>query len=569
MVPRHQVPDENFVLRLFVVLGLLIASTRSQAGEPRYRLSDMIDGSGIGFRHVSPPSQKAHVHLLFGAGVGWADYDRDGWPDVFFTQGQGWAGVKEWRDPDHSNRLYRNRGDGSFADVTQDAGLIDSFYGMGLSAGDYNNDGFPDLYVTSFSRNRCYRNNGDGTFSEVAQQTGTAEERYSSSCTWSDIDADGNLDLYVINYLKIDPNAYPICPKDIDGQRIYRICHPRDLQAEYDVLYHNEGDGRFTDVSERAGLTREPPRQGLGIITADLDRDGDADFYVANDTVPNHLWINQGNGTFLDDGMISGSALNRKGQRESGMGVAVGDVDGDGRFDLFVTHYYNETNTLYRNEGEGFFLDATNEFGLAGPSRLRLSFGTLLCDVDNDGFLDMFIASGHIEYNLHKLGVDHPFAQLPQLYLNQSGKRFHDISAESGPYFTRPRVGRGCAAADYDRDGRLDLVVNHLNDRPALLHNQTTPVGNTLRVELVGTRSNRDGIAAVVEVHAGERKLVRTRTAAISYLSCNEHRFSIGVGRVTELDRVVVHWPGGRRESWQSVSTGVLVHLIEGTGLPE
>jgi len=553
-------------LPFVTILGMLIATAACCGATPPCRFVDRIDESGIAFHHFSPPTSQSHVHLAFGSGVGWTDYDGDGWNDLFFCQGQSWTGVNEWDDPDHSNALFRNQGNGTFVDVSRQAGLWDSFYAMGISVGDYNNDGFPDLYVSSFSRNRCYRNNGDGTFTEVGRELGVAESRYSSSCTWSDIDADGNLDLYVVNYLKITAEDYPLCRKHVSGQPVSVICHPRYLQPEYDVLYHNLGDGRFADMTERAGLKREPPRQGLGIVTADLDRDGDADLYVANDTVPNHLWVNQENGTFTDQGVISGTALNRDGRRESGMGVGLGDVDGDGRLDLFCTHYFAETNTLYRNEGRGFFWDVTNEFGLAAPSIQRLSFGTSLLDVENDGFLDLFVASGHIEYNLQKTGRNDPFAQLPQLFWNRQGKRFQDISQNAGPYFEEPHVGRGCAVGDYNGDGRLDLVVNHLNDKPVLLRNDSDPVGHSLRVNLIGTRSNRDGIAAFVEVQAGGRKLVRSRSAAISYLSCDEPILHFGVGQATGIERVMVQWIGGRRESWDSLPVDVPLQLIEGTG---
>lgn len=525
---------------------------------------DVTAAAGISFRHVSPLSEERHIHLYMGSGLSWLDYDRDGWPDLYFCQGTA-SPPKSSRDQP-SNRLFRNRGQSEFTDVTELAGLIESEYSMGAASADFDNDGFADLYVTNFGENRLYLNNGDGTFSEVGRALGVNDSRFGSSCCWADIDRDGNLDLYVSNYLQIDLAKYPLCRTRYAGREISFGCHPHYVPAAYDVLFRNLGDGRFEDFSERAGLHHEPARQGLGVMSADLDGDGDADFYVGNDTVPNQLWENQGNGTFRDRGLESGAALNRHGAAEASMGVAIGDVDGDSQFDLFVTNYFNETNTLYRNEGGLQFLDVTEDFGLAAPSRLRLGFGVSLIDANNDGWLDMFVANGHVQDRLKELGRDdEPFAQLAQLFVNDRGRRFRDESDRSGAYFRQPQIGRGTATADFNRDGRSDIAVLHLNGQPALLRN-TSHAGHWLSVRLVGTTSNRDGVGAVVTVQLENRQLVRLKHAGASYLSCDEERLLIGVGMAKKVNRLAVRWPSGREEQWDDLPADNTYHLIEGTG---
>ncbi len=546
--------------------------------ESQIRFNDVAEAAGIRFQHHSPLSPERHIHLFMGSGLAWTDYDRDGRPDLFFCQGRAWN--KNDNDTQHkptrSNQLFRNLRDGTFTDVTQAAGFADVRYSMGVAVGDYDNDGFSDLYVSNFGRNAFYRNNGDGTFTEQAAKLGLDDERYGASCTWADIDGDGNLDLFVVNYLKIDRNNYPLCHHKEAGLKLAASCHPRYLPAEFDILYHNEGDGRFTDVSQQSGLRKGQARQGLGIIAADLDGDNDVDFYVANDSVPNQLWVNQGDGTFRDRGILSGTAVNRTGRWEAGMGVVAGDVDGDGRFDLFVTNYFRETNTLYRNEGANFFLDVTDEVGLAAPSRLVLSFGTSLLDADNDGWLDLFVANGHVQDRFERFGRNEPFAQLPQFFRNDRGRRFQEVSRKVGDYFRRKVVGRGSAAADFDRDGRCDLAVLHLNGAAALLRNESESIGKSLQVQLVGISSNRDAIGAVVEVTVGKRRLLRSRIGSSSYLSCDEGPLLIGIGESRTVDRLSVRWPSGRREHWPAVpADGPAVpadgplRLIEGTGVAD
>ncbi len=530
------------------------------------RFVDETDESGIRFVHNSPFTPERHTHLTFGSGVGWVDIDRDDLPDLYAAQGVPFNPQERLSGhEDDSDSLYRNLGDGRFREVSNICGLRDTDYSMGVSVGDFDNDGFQDIHVANFGRNRLMKNNGDGTFTEIAVASGIADTGFGASCTWVDLNDDGNLDLFAVNYVSLDPDNYRLCTLDHEGKQYGITCHPRTLLPTRDVVFRSHGDGHFSDDSLQAGLQQSPAAQGLGVVAADLDADGDTDIYVANDSVANDLWINQGGGKLSNDAISSGTAFNRSGQREAGMGVVVGDIDGDGRPDLFVTNYYGETNTLYRNETEGFFLDVTDEFGLGSSSRLRLGFGTSLFDVDNDSWLDLFVANGHVHDLPTALGREEPFAQRPQLFHNQTGRRFTDVSDSAGPYFDRHVVGRSCAVADYDRDGWQDLAVGHLNSSLVLLHNQShDSTRHSLQIELVGVKSNRSAIGAVVEVFVGNRKLTRLRTGSSGYLSCDDSSLTIGLGDHRKPVDVTIRWPGGSSEDYPALQTGQRHVLIEG-----
>jgi enediyne biosynthesis protein E4 len=538
----------------------------SFADETPLQFEDVSESAGVSFQHHSPLTPERHLHLFMGSGAGWLDYDRDGWPDLYLGQGKSLEVQDGKTQP--SNCFLSNSGDGVFRDVTESARLTNTDYSMGVAVGDFDNDGFPDVYVSSYGQNRLYHNNGDASFSEIAGDRHVDDDRFGSSSTWADIDGDGDLDLFVANYLRLDKDNYPLCQHTELGKTYHSGCHPRYQQHEYDILYRNDGNGNFTDITAASGLQSGPARCGLGVIATDLDNDGDVDFYVANDTVHNQLWINDGGGVFTDDALLAGVAVNRIGLAEAGMGLATGDVDGDGLPDLFVTNYFSESNTFYRNEGFGF-TDVTSEYGLAAPSKLRLAFGASLFDVDNDGWLDLFVANGHVHTEQPAMGRNEPFAQLPQIFHNQNGRRFSDVSASSGDYFDRRLVGRASCVSDFDRDGRLDLAVQHLNGSATLLRNKTVSVGRAVQIELVGTESARDGNNAVVLVKAGGRQITRTSIGSSSYLSSSDCRLSIGVGENDVADSVEVRWPGGRKESWHSLSTAEVHQLIEGTGSAE
>lgn len=552
-------------------LAVLICGASCLAEEQQSEISfqDVTAASQLRFQHRSPLTVKRHLHLMMGSGIGWIDYDHDGFPDLYCAQGEEWHSAKK---PQHdatnvalSNRLFQNRGNSHFQDVTTPSGLIDFGYAMGITVGDYNHDGFDDLYVSQFGRNLLYCNNGDGTFSNLSQSAHVDDPGYGASCTWADLNGDGLLDLYVVNYLDIDRENYPICSRKVDGARVFFICHPRYVRGEYDVVYRNLGNGNFLNISKKAGLHSEPARQGLGVLAADFDQDGDIDIYVANDSVANQLWVNNGQGIFTDQSLIAGLAFNRSGDREAGMGLAGADYNGDGQLDLFVTNYFGETNTLYRNEGALFFLDVTDESGLANASRVRLGFGASFLDVNNDGWEDLFVTNGHVHDQLSQLGKNEPFEQEPQLFLNQDGLRFRDISARAGAFFQNQQVGRGSAVADFNRDGLADLAVSHLNENLVLLQNQSVTTNQSLSLEFIGTTSNRSAIGARVEITADSRKLTRFRQGSSSYLSADESRVFVGVGTNKTPVSVKVTWPAGKTEIWSGLRPGGRYTLIEGT----
>lgn len=468
------------------------SKTKTPASPPAgpFRFVEVTERAGVHFLHHSPLTEQRHAHLVYGSGVCWLDVDRDGWPDLYCCQGAtyrpGTSGEKQPPQADPSNVLYLNRQNGSFADVTGPAGLVEATYSMGVAAADYDNDGFPDLCVTGYGENVLYHNNGD--------------------------------------------------------------------------------DGRFVDLSAEAGITAEPARCGLGVVAADLDADGDVDFYVSNDMGPNFLWENQGHGKFVDRGLEAGVAFNRYGACEAGMSVEAADFSGSGRFDLFVTNFFHETNTFYRNEGNLLFSDVTPATGLGAPSKLRLCFGTVALDFDQDAFLDLLVVCGHVHDRLPEIGRDEPFAQLPLLFHNERGRRFSEVSAGTGGYFAEPHVGRGAAAADFDRDGDADVAVLHLNGPAALLSNDTAPAGAWLQLELVGTKNNRSGVGAVVTIDLGRQSLVRTRQAGSGYCSCGEERLLIGVRDAARVPRVTVRWPGGLQETWTDLAVNAFYRLAEGAG---
>jgi enediyne biosynthesis protein E4 len=546
-----------------VLLGCLLTCCPALAQDDKPRFVDATSDVKLSFQHYSPLTPERHLHLFMGSGLAWIDYDRDDWPDLYFCQGAAFPMVKTEK-LEHIDQLFRNR-NGVFENITEPSGLRNFDYSMGTAVGDYDNDGFQDLYVSSYGPNHLYKNNGDGTWSEIDDQPTLNDTRFGASCTWADVDGDGDLDLYVANYLQLPPDDYPLCSHEEGGKRYPGGCHPRFQKHEYDILFRNNGDGTFVDISQEAGLKSETPRAGLGVFVFDPDDDRDLDFYISNDTVHNQLWVNSGRGTFVDDALVTGVAVNGFGVAEAGMGVNGGDIDGDGRIDLFVTNYFNETNTLYRNDGVAF-TDVTAEYGLGAPSKQRLGFGTSFIDANNDGWLDIFVANGHVQSYPPELERHTPFAQLPQLFLNRSGQRFEEISLEAGAYFLKKVVGRSSAMADFDRDGRSDLAILHLNDSAAILRNDSKSENRSVTIELIGTQSDREAIGAFMEARIGDRSIVRLCNGSVSYLASDERRTQIGIGEHEVLDSLTVRWPSGVTESWRSLGTSGVHKLIEGRG---
>ncbi|MCH8830690.1 MAG: VCBS repeat-containing protein, partial [Planctomycetes bacterium] len=511
---------------------------------------DDAKSAGLVFEYFNSPSAPGKGQRMYefnGGGCAVLDYDSDGWPDLYFTQGCRWP-VKDGSS-EHVDRLFRNLGNGRFADVTREAGLSENRFSTGVAVGDFDNDGFPDLYIANIGRNRLFRNNGDGTFEDVTDAAGVADPRWSTSCVIVDLNGDSLPDIYSVNYLQ-GPTIFETVCKHQDGQP--RICLPFHFSAAQDQLFLNLGDGRFENVTAKSGI-RVSNGKGLGVVAADWQGKGRIGLFVANDTVPNSFFQNRGpqpDGTpsFQERGLSAGIALNRDGRAEGCMGIAVGDADGDGDLDLFVTNFYRETNTLYRSLRGLTFNDVTREAGLAEPSRALLGFGTQFLDADLDGRLDLLVTNGHID-DYRRYG--RPYEMPAQFFWNRGGGRFAVQPAQRvGPYFARKLLGRSLARLDWNRDGKEDAVISHLNQPVALLTNTTKRCGRYLSIRLRGVRSSRDAIGTTVVVHTENRKITRQLTAGDGYQASNQRLLVFGLANAKTVERVDVIWPSGMKESF-------------------
>jgi enediyne biosynthesis protein E4 len=518
------------------------------------RFADVTAAAGIDFRHYDGRTDMEYIMDETGAGVGWLDYDQDGLMDLFLVQGASFT--PPYAQPRPASKLYRNLGGGRFKDVTADVGLGHVGCGQGVAVGDIDNDGYPDLFLTCYGKpNVLYHNVPDGKggrrFADITAKAGLADHpdwherpNWSTSAAFLDYNGDGRLDLFVCSYVKIDLGHYPLCENSRRTRR--GPCPPRRFEGTRCLLYRNNGDGTFTDVSKEAGIDA-PDAKALGVVALDLDDDGKPDLYVANDTTPNFLFHNLGNGRFESVGPVSGCAVSLEGEATASMGVDADDLDGDGRPDLFVTTFARETKPLYRNEGGGQFLDASFASGLGSATWHRLGFGTAFLDADRDGNLDLFISNGHVSRHIDDEGDPNlTFRQKAQLFLNNGRGRFQDISERAGGYFGEGHVGRGLALCDYDNDGLMDAALNNSGEPAVLLHNESKTPNHWLRLELHGTKSNRDAVGARVTLHLpGGRKLVRHRKGGGSYLSACDPRLLVGLGAAARIERVEVRWPSG------------------------
>lgn len=535
-----------------LILNLLTALCHAQTA---VQFVDVTAEAEIAFKHMNGASDRKFYLETMGSGAAFLDYDNDGDLDLYIVNGTPLPGF-ETTDPS-TNLLYQNNGDGTFTDVTAAAGVGDTSYGMGCVAADYDNDGNPDLYVTNFGKNLLYRNNGDGTFTNATSHAGVDDgDKWSSSCAFVDYDHDGNLDLYVVNYLDYD------IAKDRDwydprGRRIYS--NPQVYAGISDTLYRNNGDGTFTDVTRQVGVYNNDGK-GLGVTCGDYDNDGRIDIYVANDTTPNFLYRNVGDGRFVDIGPFAGAAYNEHGVAEGGMGVDFGDYNNDGALDIFVTNFSNETNTLYHNTGDGALIDFTNIAGLGGVSFLKLAFGTKFFDADNDGALDLFVANGHL-YPTESDALE--YAQTDQLFINTGEGTFMDVSEGSGDYFSTKRVGRGAAFGDYDNDGDTDIFVVNLNQEGALLRNEGGNRHNWLAIKTVGVKSNRDGIGTRVEVVTRSHSQIKEVQAGSSYLSGHDLRLIFGLGTETQAETVKIIWSSSAEQTLEDVEANQLLIITE------
>ena len=506
--------------------------------------TDRTEAAGIDFTHVRGSSGEKYMAEIVGAGAALFDYDDDGFLDLYLVNGAALPGFQTQTTP--RNVLYRNNGDGTFTDVTAHARVGDPGYGMGTAVADYDNDGFLDLYVTNFGPDVLYRNNGDGTFADVTTEAGLGCELWGTSSAFGDIDNDGDLDLYVDNYVDFSLENHIVCGGPETGGRDY--CHPRVYHGLPDVLYRNEGNGSFSDVTRSAGVYTNEGK-GLGVVMVDYDNDSDTDIYVANDSVPNFLWRNRGDGSFEEVGLLSGVAFSEDGLAEAGMGVDFGDYDGDGLLDLFVTNYYDETNTLYRNTGRAWFVDETTRSGMGEPSLMYVGFGTGFVDYDNDGDLDAFVANGHVLETVDFVD-DGVFFEQPNLLFNNDGRgRFEDVSEISDAHFELRRSSRGTAFGDYDNDGDVDLLVTNSRASPNLLRNDGVHQNHMLAIRAVGREANRDGIGTRVRIHAAGRQQLRDVHGAYSYCSHNDLRVHFGLGNTLGVERVELVWPSGTIEN--------------------
>jgi len=511
--------------------------------------------------HYNGASPEKYVLETMGSGAAFIDYNNDGWLDIYLVNGGGVPGHTPAAPV--RNALYRNRGDGTFVDVTAQAGVGgNGHYGMGVAAGDYDNDGWTDLYVTTFGRNILYRNRGDGTFEDATERAGVAGGGWSSSAAWLDYDRDGRLDLFVARYVDYAFERNVICGDPARGIRAY--CHLDIYDGTTSLLYHNNGDGTFTDVSKASGIASQIGK-GLGVVAADFDGDGWIDIYVANDSVRNFLFHNQGNGTFKEIGIASGVALDEGGRPQAGMGTAAGDYDGDGRLDIIVTNLDREYNALYRNAG-AFFADTSFPTGFAPPSLPLVGWGTGFFDYDNDGDLDILVVNGHVIDNIEKFRAGQTYPQAKLLFENL-GDRFREVAAQHGAVLTKPEVSRGAAFGDYDNDGDVDVLVLNLGGAPTLLRNDDGNRGNWLSLALEGVKSPRQAVGALVRVQVGGRTLTRYVAGGGSYLSASDTRVHVGLGRAARAERIEIRWPSGAIETLENVAAGKFYRVREGSGI--
>jgi len=561
------------------------SSQVDQEGDPSKNPGPQSDDPGVSFLNVARESglnaktifggEHKNKYLLetTGCGVAFYDYDNDGWLDIFLVNGTRLEGFPAGAEP--TSHLFRNNRDGTFTDVTAKAGVAHSGWGQGVCIGDYDNDGWEDLFVTYYGKNVLYHNNGDGTFTDVSQKAGVAGKgtRWNTGCAFVDYDRDGHLDLFVANYIDMDLATAPV-PES--GPCLYKgvlvACGPPGLQGGKNILYHNNRDGTFADVSEVAGIFRANGTYGLGVLTADFDNDGWPDIYVANDSTASALYQNKKNGKFEDVAIEAGCALSPDGKPQAGMGIAAADYDLDGNLDIVKTNFAGDTPSLYHNLGGGNFEDATFTAGLGAHTQF-LGWGCGFFDFDNDGWPDILICNGHVYPEVEQLKTEAGYAQRKLLYRNLRNGHFADISLQVGPGISDPAACRGCAFGDFDNDGDIDVVVNTVNDFPQLLRCDSKLANNWIKVRTIGTKSNRSGIGARIAcvTHvAGEpkphRQIDEVRSGG-SYISQNDLRIHFGLGKAEQVDLLEIRWPSGQVDTIKDVKANQLIFVKEGEGV--
>jgi len=539
-----------------------------------------LDGARLGFSFKEVAAEaglsattvfggkEANRYLLetTGTGVALFDYDGDGFLDVFLVNGTTLEGFPKGKEP--INHLFRSRGNGTFEDVTARAGVGASGWGQGACTGDYDNDGHEDLYVTYYGQNRLYHNRGDGTFEDVTARAGLLDKRtrWGTGCAFLDYDRDGRLDLLAANYIDLDLARAPTPDSGLCRYKGVKVaCGPPGLTGGKNVLFHNRGDGTFEDVSDKSGITKASGTYGLGVSTLDFDDDGWVDAYVANDSNPSALYRNNHDGTFTDVAVTSGCAYSQDGKPQAGMGVAIGDYDHNGTMDIFKTNFAGDTSTLYANSGQGFCDDRTFAAGI-GVNTRWLGWATAFVDLGNDGWLDLFLANGHVYPEVAQLKTEAAYAQRKVVYVNRGNGRFEDVTEQLGAPATTPRAARGAAFGDVDNDGDVDIVISNVNAPPDLFRTDTEAGRHWLLVKLTGTTSNRSAIGARVGCTAGGMTQWEEVRGGGSYISQNDLRVHFGLGETTKVDRLWVRWPSGLEEEWRELAADRILPLREGSG---
>lgn len=553
---------KSSLVGLLTILVLVVSFDANGHQANDVHFTDITKQAGITFTHVSTPEKKYIVESMSG-GVALLDYDNDGYLDIYLVNSLTVDIVKS--NGKTKSALYHNNGDGSFTDVTEKAGVSDIGWGMGAAVGDFNNDGFDDLYVTCVGANHLLRNNGNGTFTDVTQTARVGDSRWSAGAAFVDYDHDGKLDLFVSNYVAFDFKKLPefgmgkLCQyKGIPVQ-----CGPRGLPGEGDSLYHNNGDGTFTDITLKAGVSDPNGYYGMGVICSDFDDDGLVDIYVANDSTPNFLYHNNGDGTFKEIGFSSGTAVNENGSEQGSMGVTVADYDHDGKFDLFVTNFDDDYNTLYHNDGGNSFTDVSYAARVAAVSLPYVGWGTKFFDYNNDGWVDLFVANGHV------------YPQIPTYrqrnFVHRSNRdgTFTEVGSQLGSPFLEKRAGRGVAFGDIDNDGDVDVIINNLDGAAQLLRNDGGNANNSVLIKTVGVKSNRDGIGARVKVVSGDLTQVDEVRSGGSYLSQSDLRLHFGLEQRSRIDLLEVRWPSGVVDKVTDASVNKILTIKEGRGLVE
>jgi hypothetical protein len=556
------------------VSGVAIGTTAARPG----RVGGAVGDAGVRFVDVAKEAglisktvygdEHRNRYLLetTGCGAGFVDYDNDGWPDIILVNGTRLDGMPPDQTP--TNHLYHNNRDGTFTDVTAKAGLTRTGWGQGVCIGDFDNDGYDDIFISYFGKNALYHNNHDGTFTDVAEKAGVANNRtrWGSGCAFVDYDRDGRLDLFVASYIDLDLKTAPL-PET--GPCLYKgvtvACGPPGLTGGVNTLYHNNGDGTFTDVSEKAGVRKTNGTYGLGVLVADFDNDGWPDIYVADDSAPAVLYHNNRNGTFTDIGTEAGCAFSIDGKPQAGMGVSAGDYDRDGLLDIFKTNFSGDTSTLYHNAGNCAFDDLTFKAGV-GLSTRWLGWGCGFVDVDNDGWPDIFLVNGHVYPEVEKLTTEAGYAQRKVLYRNLQNGRFEDVSERAGAAVMEPAPARGCAFGDFNNDGSMDILINTVNARPELLRSEQTNRNNWITIKLIGVKSNRSGIGARVKITTGDGSQIDEVRSGGSYYSQSDLRVHFGLGKQDKIKTLEVRWPSGEMDSINGVAPNQFVAVREGTG---